>query len=276
VLILGMLSASPTATASWIDSDFYCRVYGCVVVHDGFSFDVYDNYVFTTGGTVPAGGRMIPWTGNPFQGSGGVNPVITGSRTEGFHTVPLQDQSVVLGIDTNGDGVPDRLPNDSTNTGFLDAGDTLDPFLVSLSTNLVAADTSAQRSFYLSSRTDFYLTAEARLTGDNDGFNTENLLNRVGFDYGVTRSGVDDGMAFGADTRNGNYIRTIGNAQSVADLFGTPTQIMEFQNAIRLRDAADLPSQSVRFDYVYGFSEYDLSMGEGHLQYEIEFDFYNR
>ena len=270
------LVTGPGAQASWIDSDFYCRVYGCVVVHDGFSFDVYDNYVFATGGTVPDGGRMIPWTGNPFQGAGGVNPVITGSRTEGFHSVPLQDQSVVLGIDTNGDGVPDRLPVDGNGSGFLDAGDSLDPFAVSLSTDLVAADTSAQRSFYLSSRTDFYLTAEARLIGPTDEFNTANLLNRVEFDYGVTRQGVDDGMAFGADTRRGNYIRSIGNANSVGDLYGSPVQIMEFRNAIRLRNAPDLPSQSVRFDYVYGFGGYDLSMGDGHLQYELEFDFYNR
>ncbi|MEO1321787.1 MAG: hypothetical protein AAFV59_02145 [Pseudomonadota bacterium] len=268
--------SAPHASASWLDSDFYCRVYGCVVVHDGFSFDVYDNYVFATGGTVPVGGQMIPWTGNPFQGAGGVNPVITGTRTEGFHTVPLQDQSVILGIDTDGDGVPDRLPTDGNSNGFLDAGDSLDPFNVSLSTDLVAADTSAQRSFYLSSRTDFYLTAEARLIGPGDNFNTANLLNRIAFDYGVTRSGVDDGMAFGADTRNGNYIRSLGPAETVGDLFGTPTQIMEFRNAIRFRDAADLPSQSVRFDYVYGFGGYDLSMGDGHLQYELEFDFYNR
>lgn len=276
LLAAAAMMGPPAANASWIDSDFYCRVYGCVVVHDGFSFDVYDNYVFATGGTVPAGGQMIAWTGNPFQGAGGVNPVITGTRTEGFHAVPLEDQSVILGIDTNGDGVPDRLPNDADSDGFLDAGDTMDPFNVSLSTDLVAADTSAQRSFYLSSRTDFYLTAEARLIGGDDGFNTANLLNRVGFDYGVTRSGVDDGMAFGADTRNGNYIRSTGNAQSVADVFGAPTQIMEFQNAIRLRNATGLPSQSVRFDYVYGFADYDLSMGDGHLQYELEFDFYNR
>lgn len=276
IVAITALVTSPGAQASWIDSDFYCRVYGCVVVHDGFSFDVYDNYVFATGGTVPNGGRMIPWTGNPFQGAGGVNPVITGSRTEGFHSVPLQDQCVVLGIDTNGDGVPDRLPVDANGSGFLDAGDSLDPFAVSLSTDLVAADTSAQRSFYLSSRTDFYLTAEARLIGPTDGFNTANLLNRVEFDYGVTRQGVDDGMAFGADTRRGNYIRSIGNANTVGDLYGSPVQIMEFRNAIRLRNAADLPSQSVRFDYVYGFGGYDLSMGDGHLQYELEFDFYNR
>lgn len=276
LLTCAALIGTPTASASWIDSDFYCRTYGCVVVHDGFSFDVYDNYIFANGGTVPEGERMIPWTGNPFQGAGGVNPVITGSRTEGFHTVPLEDQSVVLGIDTNGDGVPDRLPTDGNSNGFLDAGDSMDAFNVTLGADLVAADTSAQRSFYLSSRTDFYLTAEARFVGANDGFNTTNLMNKIDFNYNVTRRGVDDGMSFGADARNGNYIRTIGNADTVADVFGAPTRILEFRNAIRRRDATSLPSQSVRFDYVYGFGGYDLSMGDGHLQYELEFDFYNR
>ena len=271
-----VLSLHPSAQASWLDSDFYCRVYGCVVVHDGFTFDVYDNFVFSTGGTVPVGGRMIPWTGNPFQGAGAVNPVITGTRTEGFHSVPLQDQSVVLGIDTNGDGTPDRLPTDANGRGFLDASDSLDPFELTMTTDLVAADTSAQRSFYLSSRTDFYLTAEARLIGSADQFNSTNLLNDVEFRYGVTRNGTDDGMSFGSNARNSNFIRSIGNANTVADLFGAPTQILEFRNAIRRRDSADLPSQSIRFDYVYGFGDYDLSMGEGHLQYEIEFDFYNR
>ena len=272
IAVFGALPAS----ASWLDSDFYCRVYGCVVVHDGFTFDVYDNYIFATGGTVPVGGQMIPWTGNPFQGAGGVNPVSTGTRTEGFHAVPLQDQSVQLGIDTNGDGIPDRLPLDANNSGFLDAGDSLDPFQLNISTDLVAADTSAQRSFYLSSRTDFYLTAEAKLIGSDTNFNTANLLDNIDFIYDVTRQGNDDGMAFGANARTGNYIRSLGPDSDLSDLYGAPTRILEFRNAIRRRDAVDLPSQSVRFDYVYGFGDYDLSLGDGHLEYEIEFDFYNR
>jgi len=225
---------------------------------------------------VPVGGRMIPWTGNPFQGSGGVNPVLTGSRTEGFHAVPLQDQSMILGFDTNGDGVPDRLPFDGNSNGFLDAGDSMDPFALTVGTSLVAADTSAQRSFYLSSRTDFYLTAEARVLGSLGGLNAPAQLDNVGFQYGVTRRGNDDGMAFGANSRNGNYIRQIGAINDLGDILGTPTRILEFRNSIRRRDATSLPSQSVRFDYVYGFGNYDLSMGDGHLQYEIEFDFYNR
>lgn len=265
-----------SAQASWLDSDFYCRVYGCVIAHDGFSFDVYDNYSFATGTVIGARDQMIRWSGNPIQGVGGVNPVITGSRIEGFYNVPISDQSSILGIDFDGDGVPDRLPSDTNNSGFLDAGDSLDPFALTLSTDLVAADTSAQRSFYLSSRTDFFLTAQATLVGNSDHLNNLDMLENVEFNFGVTRQGVDDGMAFGADARTGNFFRSFNNIDSVADLFGAPQQIIVFRDEIRLRDAADLPSQSIRFDYVYGLSEYDMSMGEGFLQYEIEFDFYNR
>lgn len=271
----GLLLA-PLAHASWIDSDFYCRVYGCVIAHDGFTFDVYDNYDFSAGAEIGQRERMIRWTGNPVQGVGGVNPVITGSRTEGFHAVPVADQSVILGIDLDGDGTPDRLPSDANGTGFLDAGDSLDPFNLSMSTSLVAADTSAQRSFYLTSRTDFFLTAEARLVGPNSPFNTADALGNVDFSFGLTRQGNDDGMAFGADARTGNFFRTIRNIDTIDDLYGGPQRLIVFRDDIRLRDSAEMAAQSIRFDYVYGFGDYDLSMGDGHLQYEIEFDFYNR
>lgn len=270
------LCCSLPAGASWVDSDFYCRTYGCVIVHDGFSFDVYDNFDFATGTEVPARGRMIRWTGNPVQGSGGVNPVITGTRIEGFHAVPVEDQSTILGLDLDGDGVPDRLPGDTNGSGFLDVGDRLDPFDLTLSTDLVAVDTSAQRSFYLTSRTDFFLTAEATLVGPSSALNSASMLENIDFSYGITRQGNDDGMAFGADAQTGNFFRIVNNRDTLADIYGRPRRIVVFRDDIRLNESDDLPSQSVRFDYVYGFSDYDLSMGDGHLQYEIEFDFYNR
>jgi len=276
MMAVAALCVGGEAQASWLDSDFYCRVYGCVVAHDGFTFDVYDNYVFATGGTVPVGGKMIPWTGNPFEGAGGVNPIITGTRTEGFYAVPLQDQGVTLGIDTNGDGIADRMPTDSNNDGFLDASDSFEAFQLTSATDLVAPTTSAQRSFLLSSRTDFYLTAQATLVGATDDLNTPTGLSNIGFDYDVSRSGFNDGIQYGNNARNGNYIRELGNVDDLQDIFGSPQRILEFRNAIRFRDSNELHTQSVRFDYVYGFENYDLSMGEGHLRYEIEFDFYNR
>lgn len=270
------ISTPQVSQASWLDSDFYCRVYGCVVIHDGYTFDVYDNYVFSTGGTVAPGQPMIPWTGNPFEGAGGVNPVITGSRTEGFHAVPLEDQSIVLGIDTNGDGIADRLPSDLDGSGFMDAGDDMGAFNLSATTNLVSATTSAQRSFYLSSRTDFYLAAQAKLVGPMDSLNQPSRLSNIALRYDITRSGNDDGMSFGSDARNGRFYRMLNNVDDLGDIYGAPVEIVEFRRDIRRRDSASLPAQSIRFDYVYGFENYDLSMGDGHLRYEIEFDVYNR
>ena len=267
--------AAGSAQASFIDSDFYCRVHGCVIVHDGFTFDVYDIFVFANGSTVPPGGRMIPWSGNPFQGSGEVKPVFTGTRTEGFHSVPLQDQGVRLGIDTNGDGVADLSPLDDGD-GFLDAGDSFGPFNLSAGADLVSDSTSAQRSFYLSSRTDFFLSAQVSLRGASDALNTPGQLENIEFIYDVTRRGNDAGMAFGADARTGNFIRRIGNVSTLRDVYGAPTNILEFTNSIRRRASNSLPAQSIRFDYVYGFEGYDLSIGAGDLNYTIEFDIYNR
>ncbi len=263
------------AAASWLDSDFYCRVYGCVIVHDGRTFDVYDNYVFATGASVPPGGRMVAWSGNPFQGSGAVNPVYTGTRTEGFHLVPMREEGALLGIDQTGDSVIDMAPG-SNSDGFLDASASLSAFRLDGQTDIAAAETSSQRSFYVSSRTDFYIALSSRLRGGNGALDDLTQLSRIGFRYDIRESGNDDGMAFGSRAANGNFYRFIGNVDDLSDVAGGPVNIVEFRRAIRRRSSNDLPSQSVRFDYIYGFEDYDLSMGAGDLHYAIEFEFFNR
>jgi hypothetical protein len=273
-LIGAGLGLAGPAHASWLDTDFYCRVYGCVIAHDGFSFDVYDNYNFATGAAVPAGARMLRWTGNPVAGTGAVNPVFTGTRTEGFHAAPLQDESFRVGIDRGGDGIADILP---TGTGFLDAGDAFNPFAITSTADLVAADSSAQRSFYLTSRTDFFLAARVFPVGTPDPLNTAERFSNISLTYRITPSGLDEGMDFGSNASNANgQMRVIGNVDDLGDLYAAPVNIMEFRRDIRQRESASLPSQSVRFDYVYGFRGYDLSLGAGHLRYRIEFDFVNR
>jgi hypothetical protein len=276
VLAAGLMPLQP-ASASWLDTDFYCRVYGCVIAHDGFTFDVYDNYDFATGRTVPPGGKMVRWSRNPVLGAGSVNPVFTGTRTEGFHAAPLSDESFRAGIDQTGDKIADVSAREGSGNGFLDAHDTMDPFAVNATTDLVALDSSAQRSFYLSSRTDFYLSAQVFLSGAADSLNTPARFANIGFNYQITRTGNDDGMSFGSHAVHGNgQMQPIGSVNDLGDLYGRPVNIMEFKRDIRQRDSASLPAQSVRFDYVYGFRDYDLSLGAGHLRYRIEFEFYNR
>lgn len=274
LLALTVIAGSGQAGASWLDSDFYCRVYGCVVVHDGYTFDVYDVYNFNTGGTVAPGQPLRAWSGNPFDGAGEVNPVFTGTRTEGFIAAPVRDEGVMLGIDRNGNGRIDIDISDDGD-GVLDAADRLDPFEIDRRTGITAVETSAQRSFYIASRTDFYIAARVQLTGPQGGLATLSSLDRIALAYSITGSGNDAGMRFGADADRGGW-RDLRGAETLGDLAGAPVFLGEFTRDIRRRNADTVAEQSVRFDYVYGFENYDLSMGAGTLAYRIEFSFYNR
>lgn len=261
----------PEAEAqSFIDSDFFCRVKGCVIVHDGFTFDVYDAHIFTTNGTVPPGGQLIPWTGNPFEGTGDVNPVFTGTRNEGFHILHNSDQGVPFTLVTAGQ----PTNSDSNGSGILDADDVLNSFTLSPTLAVGILETSIQRSFYLSSRTiGFRIRADARLRGDADSFNSLGNLDRVFFDYGITPNGNDDGMAFGAAAQSAGFTR-LGSFSNLGSISGAGDFIAEFPQAIRQQNNPSQAEQSIRFDYVYGFQNYDLSLGAGELQYQIEFDFF--
>ncbi len=272
---LALALAVPQAGAqSWLDSDFYCRTYGCVIVHDGFTFDVYDVYRFDGGGTVGPGEPLVPWSGNPFQGGGRVNPVVTGSRTEAFTLAPLVEEGSMLGVDLDGDGSLEFQPTANA-SGFIDATSVMPSFTLGPGTRIRATETSSRRSFYLSSRTDFYLSGEVIPTG-NGPAGDPGAYDGILFEYDIVTQGNDDGMAFGGAAHRGNSWRRPVSVNTLADLLGAPTYLVEFRRDIRQRSSNSLPAQSVRFDYVYGFDEYDLSMGAGALQYRLEFDIYNR
>ncbi len=271
------LCAAPSAQASFIDTDFYCRVYGCVIVHDGFAFDVYDAFDFATGQPVPVGGKLVLWRSVPALGTGGVQPVITGTRTRGPQGAPLVDQGARIGIDQTGDGVADRVPAGGSAAGYLDAGDTFNPFTLTATTDLVSAESSAQRSFYISSRLPFNLTARVFPANASDPAQSAQRFSQIAFQYQVTNSGTDDGMEFGRFAQPGNGLfRAVGSVNDLGDMIGTARPIMEFRKEIRQKDSASLPAQSIRFDYVYGFGSYDLSMGAGDFSFRMEFDFYRR
>lgn len=261
------------AEASFLDSDFFCRVKGCVIAHDGVSFDVYDVHIFETNGTVPPGGELIPWTGNPFQGTGQVKPVFTGTITEGFHVIPSASQGVEIGFSGNINGqLNDNLRGNGD--GVLDAQDVFGAVQLGADTQLRTLETSIQRSFYISSRTEgFRISATTSLTGTRDALSNVNTLSNVVFDYGVTLNGNDNGLRFGSAATDGGY-RRLGNFTTLSPLANTEQFIAEFPQAIRQRFSQNLPEQSIRFDYIYGFEGYDLSLGAGNLQYQIEFRFF--
>lgn len=261
------------AHASFLDSDFFCRVKGCVIVHDGLSFDIYDVHIFDTNGTVPPGGELIAWTGNPFQGAGQVNPVFTGTITEGFHIIPDSGQGVEIGFSSGANGEIQSAALGQSD-GLLDAGDVFGAIRLDNQTKLRTLETSIQRSFYISSRTSgFRISASATLTGARDALNQANTLSNVAFDYGLTLRGNDAGMRFGSAATDGNFQR-LGNYTSLSPLANAAQLIAEFSEPIRQRFDNSLPAQSIRFDYIYGFEGYDLSLGAGRLQYQIEFKFF--
>lgn len=273
VLMFGLFHVAGQAHASFLDSDFFCRVKGCVVVHDGLTFNVYDVHDFETNGTVPPGGELIPWTGNPFQGTGEVRPVFTGTITEGVHIIPSASEGVQVGFSEGANG-DISFGSGSNQNGFLDASTTFNSFSLSESTQLRALDSSIQRSLYISSRTEgFRISAASTLTGSRDALNQVSTLSNVVFDYGITLRGNDSGLVFGNTATDGGY-RRLGNFTTLSPLVNAPQFIAEFPNPIRSGFDNSLPAQSIRFDYIYGFEKYDLSLGAGNLQYQIEFSFF--
>lgn len=263
------LSLAPASQASWLDSDFYCRVYGCVIIHDGVTFDVYDVYRFSSGLTVAPGQPLERWSGNPFEGTGTVNPVFTGTRTEAFWSAPVREEGVMLGIERQGNDKIDIFISDDGD-GVLDAGDSLGAFELQSKTGIVAVETSAQRSLYLSSRMSFTLAAEASLTPGSGTLADPAALSRIAFSYDITNRGTDSGMAFGADADPSAWRKASG-VNDLGDIYLRRSALGDFTRDIRRRNSATVAAQSVRFDYVYGFEGYDLSMGAGTLSYQIRF-----
>lgn len=242
-------------------------------MHDGVSFDVYDVHIFATNGTVPPGGELVPWTGNPFQGTGQVNPVFTGTITEGFHILPAKTQGAQIGFSQTLNGQITQTAISDSN-GLLDAEDVFAAVRLDGGTQLRTLETSVQRSFYISSRTSgFRISARTSVIGTQDALRHADILSNVAFDYGVSLNGNDAGLVYGTAASDGGF-RKLGNFSSLSPLVNPGQMIAEFPQAIRTRFSTSLPAQSIRFDYVYGFEGYDLSLGAGSLEYQIEFDFY--
>lgn len=269
-------SCTLPAHATWIDTDPICQAYGCVVVHNGEQFRVYDNYDVQSSRRLSTGEPLIARSRADIPNEGDVSPVITGSLDTALSVAPLSDQGARLGVDVNGDGRADQLPSDANGSGFLDAGDGMDLFEVNASTRIVGAATSYQRSFYIASTTDFSLVAQAISLRSNGAMTLSGGLGDIGFNYQIETRGSDAGLSFGRRAQQGRVNRTVGNAATIADLFGAPVEVAEFRKQVSKKNADTIAEQSVRFDYVYDFGSYDMSIGNGELDFEIEFDFYAR
>jgi len=264
LLALGIVSA-PSASASFLDTDFWCRTYGCVVVHDSNTYDIYDNWQFASNSCcVPFGSEMIDF----YVRAG--TPVVTGTRDligpgpgdgEGM-MVEVVDGSGVFNIVDDGDG-------------FLDASDSLGVFSLNSATDLRLAGSAQQysHSFYISSRnTRFSLRAFAQVANATGDFQDTIGLGDIKLTPSLSLRGNDGGWNFGRRTNPGN-VTIVSGINDLGDLTGGPTQIMDFDRDIRQRNG-DINEQVIRLDFLYEMPEYDLSLGTGSLDIDVEFAFH--
>lgn len=263
------------ASASWLDDDYWCRVYGCVVTSDGTAFDIYDVYDFSRGSGVSVGSPLVFWSSNPYQGSGLVDAVSTGTLRP--IADPNSSQGSMLGIDQNGDGIADQDILDNNNSGFIDLGDSFLSIPLGISTDVVNGSDANKHSFYVASRTDFYIYGTATLLSETQNMSSNVSPGDTGFAVSMVQQGADGGFSFGNATSNPRFFATNG-INDLDDIWGVPTRIAEFRRnaGTRRSNSTDVKNQAVRVDIEFKTPAPDFSYGTGELSYKVVYDFYNR
>lgn len=268
---LGALLSFGQASASFLDSDFWCRTYGCAVVHDGQNYDIYDNWQFATNSCcVPIGGQMIDF----YIRAGETNMTGTLDRSTNFRAG--SDQSMMLGITQDGGSTIDASILDDGD-GFLDAADGFSAFTLNPNTDIALAGSGRQysHSFFISSRnTRFSLRALASITNATGDFANTIQLGDIKLTPSFDERGNDGGFEYGARANTSN-IQIVSGVDDLGDLTGVPTQIMNFGRRQGLRQRnGDIDEQTIRLDFLYEMPAYDMSMGVGSLNIDVAFDFY--
>jgi len=267
---LALASIASSAQASFLDTDFWCRTYGCAVVHDGENFDIYDNWIFSANRCcVPVGSQMIGFTTR----AGDLN--ITGQIGGTGPNQPDNDESFLFGITQDGNSINASFNDDGD--GFLDASDTLGAFTLNPNTDILldGPGRSYSHSFFISSRnTRFSLRALASIANSTGDFSNTIQLGDIKLTPSFNASGNDGGFQFGSRANTSN-IQIVSGVDDLGDLTGVPTQIMNFgrQQGIRVGNG-DIDEQTIRLDFLYEMPEYDLSLGIGSLNVDVAFDFY--
>ena len=260
-------TAAAPAQASFLDTDFWCRTYGCAVVHDGQTYDIYDNWQFATNSCcVAPGGEMVS-----FYSRAGT-PLVTGTLDR-VGTGPSGSQSLMLEV-VDGTGVYNVVDDGD---GFLDAADTLGAFSLGSDTDLRVSPDQRRysHSFYITSRnTRFSIRAFAQIARASGELANNISLGEIKLTPSLSTRGNDQGWDYGSRANSGN-VRILETINDLGDLSAGPTQFIEFRRSqgIRVRNG-DINDQLMRMDFAYELPPYDMSMGAGELGIDVEFAFY--
>lgn len=268
ISVLAWFLSGANAFGSILDTDFWCRTYGCVVVSDGEQYDIYDNWRFSTNSCCVAfGSPMISYY------SRADTPNITGTLSP--FTPPDDAQSMMFGISQDGSNVSVAIFDDGD--GYLDAGDSLSAFTLNPATDIIIAEDGKNysHSFFISSRnTRFSVRALASIANATGDFGDTLSLEDIQLTTSYRRSGSDGGLPFGSRANTSGISSDFG-VDTLSDISGTSTTLFEFsrQNGIRQR-SGDLNDQTIRLDFLYEVPDYDLSMGIGSFNVDVVFDFH--
>lgn len=267
-LCSGVLMACAQASASFLDSDFWCRTYGCAVVHDGQNYDIYDNYIFSQQRCcVPFGSQMISY----YNRFGDFN--LTG--TLNTHVGPNANQSMSMGITQNGSNIAQNRIDDGD--GYLDAADSFSQFQIGTGTD-VKLSGQGQRyshSFFITSRTTrFSLRARSNIQNSTLDFANTIALSDIKLAANISASGNDGGFRFGSRATTSSVSIAPG-IDDLGDLAGASRRIINFSRRAGVRRrSGNINDQTIRLDFIYTMPDYDLSMGVGSLNIDVVFDMY--
>lgn len=268
VTLAALALIAPAAQASFLDTDFWCRTYGCAVVYDSQSYEIYDNWQFNLNlCCVAYGGQMQAYYQN-FQ-----SLRVTGTTDR--PTSVASDEGFMLGITEDGKDISQSIIDDGD--GYLDASDELSAFTLSSLTD-VKLDGPGERyshSFWISSRNiNFSLRARASMSKATGDFRDTITLGDIKLATNVQRRGNDNGFDFGSRASDSN-VTIVNGIDDLGDMASGPARIIHFgrTSGIRIRNG-DFDDQVIRVDFEYTMPNYDLSMGTGEIEIDVEFDFY--
>ena len=264
---LAALASAAPASASFLDTDFWCLTYGCAVVYDSQSYEIYDNWQFATGRCCTPYGTAMPTYYNPIQSL----------RTTGITDIPdaAPQGGEGFGFDIiDGNQV---LTRNDDGDGYLDASDSFSAFTLSSNTDLQldSKGRAYSHSFWITSRnTRFSLRARASISDVSGDFANTLTLGDIKLDTNVSTSGNDNGFRYGSDA-NGANVTILNGIDDLGDLQSNPTRLINFGrfNGVRRRNG-DLADQTIRIDFNYRMPDYDMSMGIGEMNVDVVFDFY--
>lgn len=290
-----MISATSIA-ATILDDDDNCLQYGCVLVHDGANFKIFDVYDNDRDRCCVATNALLS---SRFSDVSVFSLNQTGTLNDA--TIPEEDHGILFGVSQDGGTTYGSFTIDDGD-GFLDASDTAQNFGIDNQTQIGFIDSALtySHSFYITSKnTRFFIKGQAflnRVTGDI----SENIsLEDISVQMIVTRNGTDDGYDFGSQAFSGQ-LDINDNIQTLADLSSGPVEFLSSRRRNGIvksnngngnggcnnngngngngnpRCDATLGDQSLRLDLVYSIPKYDMSMGTGSLDIDLVLDFYNQ